>query len=330
MKPLWSSKDAADATGGVARGTWEASGVSIDSRTVSEGDLFIALHGPNHDGHDFVKDALAKGAAAAMVESRATGLPGSIPALEVESTLRALERLGQAARERADSVIAVTGSVGKTGTRSMLETALRPSGPTAASERSLNNHFGVPLTLARIAPGTRYAVVEMGMSGFGELRSLSRLARPDVAIVTAIAPAHLEAFGSLERIAEAKAEVFESLAADGTAIIPDSCAGRELLAEGAAQSAASRVWTFGESASAHARLLQTAVRNGATAVSARVLGEDFAYRLGAPGRHLARNSLAVQLALRAVGADCGRARMLARDLERARGSGRGRANWWRG
>ena len=307
MTPLWSSKAAADAVGGVARGAWEATGVSIDSRTLVKGDLFVALRGPNHDGHEFVEHALAKGAAAVMLERRVSGVSRADPVLEVESTLRALEELGQAARWRADTVIAVTGSVGKTGTRSMLEVALRPSGSTAASERSLNNHFGVPLTLARIPSGTRFAVVEMGMSGFGELRSLSRLACPDIAIVTSIAPAHLEAFGSLDRIAEAKAEIFESLVAGGTAIIPDSCTGQEILTERAAQSAGSRIWTFGESASANACLLQTSVRNGSTAVSARILGEQCVYRLGAPGRHWASNSLAVQLALRAVGADCGRA-----------------------
>ena len=325
MTPLWSSESAESAAGGVARASWQATGVSIDTRTLAPGDLFVALRGPNHDGHDFAAEALERGAAAVMVERRAAGIPPGAPALEVDCTARALEALGHAARSRARTVVGITGSVGKTGTRSMLEAALRPSGSTIASERSLNNHIGVPLTLSRIPDGTRFAVIEMGMSGFGEIRDLSRLARPDIAVITAIAPAHLAALGSLERIAEAKAEIFEFIADGGTAIIPDACAGQDLLAGAAARSGASRIWTFGESSAADARLLRSAVRNGATAVSARILGEDCAYRLGAPGRHWARNSLSVQLVLRAAGANCGRA--VCSLAEWCVPAGRGAAEW---
>ncbi len=307
MMPLWTSRAAAEAVDGVSRSSWEATGVSIDTRTLAAGDLFVALRGPNHDGHDFAAEALDRGAASVMVDRPVPGLSRTAPALEVGCTEGGLAALGRAARARARTIIGITGSVGKTGTRSMLEVALRPSGSTIASERSLNNQFGVPLTLARIPEGTRYAVIEMGMSGFGELRNLSSLARPDIAVITAIAPAHLESFGTLERIAEAKSEIFECMNAGGTAIIPDACAGQDVLARAAGRAPAARVWTFGESNTADARLLRAAVRNGATAVSARVLGDDCAYRLGTPGRHWACNSLAVQLAIRAAGADCGRA-----------------------
>ena len=307
MMPLWTSQVATEAVGGVSRTPWEATGVSIDTRTLAAGDLFVALRGPNHDGHDFAAEALDRGAAAVMLDRPVPGVARSAPVLEVDCTARSLAALGRAARARARLIVGVTGSVGKTGTRSMLEAALRPSGSTVASERSLNNHFGVPLTLAKIPEGTQYAVIEMGMSGFGELRSLSNLVRPDIAVITAIAPAHLEAFGTLERIAEAKSEIFEFMNNGGSAIIPDVCAGQDILARAAARSPAARVWTFGESAQADARLLRAAVRNGATAVSARVLGDNCAYRLGMPGRHWACNSLAAQLVLRAAGADCGRA-----------------------
>ena len=307
MMPLWTSQAATEAVGGLSRTSWEATGVSIDTRTLVAGDLFVALRGPNHDGHDFAAEALEGGAAAVMLDRPARGVSRSAPVLEVGCTEEGLVALGRAARARAQLIVGVTGSVGKTGTRSMLEAALRPTGSTVASERSLNNHFGVPLTLARIPEGTRHAVIEMGMSRFGELRSLSNLVRPDIAVITAIAPAHLEAFGTLERIAEAKSEIFEFMNGGGSAIIPDLCAGQDILARAAARAPAARVWTFGESADADARLLRAAVRNGATAVSARVLGDNCAYRLGTPGRHWACNSLAVQLVLRAAEADCGRA-----------------------
>ncbi len=306
MTALWTSVEAARAVGGTSRAEWRAEGVSIDSRTLAPGDLFVALRGPNHDGHDHAASALARGAAAVMLDRPAPGVSDGAPVLAVDDTLDALQALGRAARPRAGTLVGITGSVGKTGTRSMLEAALRPSGPTVASERSLNNHWGVPLTLARIPRNTRYAVIEMGMNAAGEIRRLSSLARPDVAVVTAIAPAHLSAFGTLERIAEAKAEIFEHLAEGGVAVIPDRCPGQDRLARAAAARAGT-VWTFGESDEADARLVQVSTRGGATAVRAVVLGAECAWRLGAPGRHWAQNSLAVQLALRAAGADAGRA-----------------------
>jgi len=307
VKALWTSGAAVDATGGRAPVGWHAGGVSIDSRSLSPGDLFVALEGPNFDGHDFAAEALRLGAAAVMVRPGSRTVPPEAPVLEVADTLRGLQALGRAARARAGAVIGITGSVGKTGTRAMLEAALRPSGATSASQRSFNNHWGVPLTLARIPCGARFAVLEMGMNRAGELRRLSALARPDVMVVTAVAEAHLAAFGTLEAIAAAKAEAFAHLCAGGTAILPAECPGQEILAQAARAAGAGRIWTFGDAAHADARLLQAHSRAGATGVRARVLGHDCAWRLGAAGRQWAANSLAVQLALRAVKADLGRA-----------------------
>jgi len=261
VKALWTSAAAVDATGGRAPVGWHAGGVSIDSRSLSPGDLFVALEGPNFDGHDFAAEALRLGAAAVMVRPGSRTVPPEAPVLEVADTLRGLQALGRAARARADAVIGITGSVGKTGTRAMLEAALRPSGATSASQRSFNNHWGVPLTLARIPCGARFAVLEMGMNRAGELRRLSALARPDVMVVTAVAEAHLAAFGTLEAIAAAKAEAFAHLSAGGTAILPAECPGQEILAQAARAAGAGRIWTFGDAA--HGLDMARIVRIGA-------------------------------------------------------------------
>ena len=300
---LWTAASAAAAIGVEPGAPWAATGVSIDSRSLAPGDLFVALSGPNHDGHDFVLAALAAGAAAALVERPVAGLPPGAPVLPVADTLGALEALGRAGRRRAATVIGITGSVGKTGTRSMLQAALAPSGATVGSRRSLNNQYGVPLTLARIPSGTRYAVLELGMSAPGEILRLARLARPDVAVITAIAPAHLETLGSLDRIARAKAEILAPLAAGATAILPAEGPGRAVLAAAAAGRPELRVLTFGEAAAADAVLLQAAPGPESTRIRARILGRECVWRLAAAGRHWARNSLAVQLALGTVGAD---------------------------
>ncbi|MCU0902179.1 MAG: Mur ligase family protein, partial [Cypionkella sp.] len=215
---LWTASDAAQATGGRSTTDWQANGVSIDTRTLQPGDLFVALKDVR-DGHDFVAQALAKGAAAALVSHIPEDVPATAPLLIVPDVLQALAALGAAARARtAARVVGITGSVGKTSTKEMLRAILSGQGKTHAAEASYNNHWGVPLTLARMPADARFAVIEIGMSNPGEIAPLAALARLDVALVTTVAPAHLEAFESIEGIAHEKASIFDGLVPGGTAI----------------------------------------------------------------------------------------------------------------
>ena len=210
--PLWTSEEAAAATGGQAMGQWIASGVSIDTRTLAKDDLFVALQGEARDGHGFVAPALEKGAAAAMVSRHPDGVAASAPLLRVSDTQAGLEALGRASRARSNSrIVAVTGSAGKTTTKEMLHLMLARCGKVAASAASYNNHWGVPLSLARMPRNTVYGVFEIGMNHAGEIRALVKQVRPHVAVITTVVAAHLEYFGTVEAIADAKAEIFEGL-----------------------------------------------------------------------------------------------------------------------
>ena len=302
--PLWTAAEAARATGGVARGEWEASGVAIDTREMAPGDLFVALTGENRDGHGFVSRALAEGAAAAMVSRLPEDVPPGAPLLVVEETLAALGRLGAAGRARtAARVIAVTGSVGKTSTKEMLRAMLVGQGQTHAATRSFNNHWGVPLTLARMPVETAWAVVEIGMNHPGEITPLSRLARPHVALITTIEPVHLEHLGTIEAIADAKAEIFAGLEPEGVAVLN---ADNPQFARLAAAAAPHRVVAFGASAPDFV-LESTAVCGAATLVRARIGGRPVAVKIGAPGAHFALNALGALAAVDAAGGDICRA-----------------------
>ena len=197
MSALWTAAEAAAATGGQATLPFTASGVSIDSRSLEAGDLFVALKDVR-DGHDFVAQAFARGAAAALVTHRPEGVAADAPLLIVPDVLEALGRLGAAARARTRAkVVAVTGSVGKTSSKEMLRAVLSGQGRTHAAEASFNNQWGVPLTLARMPAATEYAVIEIGMNHPGEIAPLARLAQPHVVLITTVAAAHLEAFDSV-------------------------------------------------------------------------------------------------------------------------------------
>lgn len=301
MTPLWTAAEAEAAAGGCAQGGWAATGVSIDSRSLQPGDLFVAL-ADGRDGHDFAAAALEKGAAAALVSRIPEGVAEDAPLLLVQDTLEALRRLGAVARARLDAaarVIAVTGSVGKTGVKEMLRLMLAEQGPTHAAEKSYNNHWGAPLTLARTPRDTRFAVLELGMNHPGEIGPLSRLCAPDVALVTTIAPAHLGHFREEAEIADAKAEIFEGLARDGVAILNRDNRWFNRLREAAAPR---RVVDFGETAEA-ARLVSAETASGATLIRARIDGRALLCKLGAPGRHLALNALGALAAAEAAGAD---------------------------
>ena len=297
---LWTSDQAAAATGGRLEGpAWEATGVSIDTRTLAPGDLFVALE-DQRDGHDFVADALAKGGAAALVSRRPEGLPAEAPLLVVPDVLKGLGDLARVARARSRArVVAITGSVGKTSTKEMLRAALADQGRVHAAEASYNNHWGVPLTLARLAEDADFAVIEIGMNHPGEIAPLARLARPHVGLITTIAPAHMEAFAGLEDIAREKASLFEGLEAGGTAILPGDLAVSPILAAAAPGTPE----TFGRGESCTHRLIELGLAEGMCSVRAEIGGEALFYRVQSPGAHFAENALGALAAARALGAD---------------------------
>ena len=302
---LWTAAEIADATGGTASGPFQVSGVEMDSRDVRPGDLFVALKGEEMDGHRFVAKAIANGAAAVLVEQ-----PVDWPHVLVEDTTRALEALAAEARGRgAARVIGVTGSVGKTGVKEAIFTALDRSSRGAAhrSVRSYNNHVGVPLSLARMPGSAAFGVFEMGMNHAGEIAALTVQVRPHVAVITTIAPAHIENLGSEEAIAEAKAEIFAGLERGGTAVIPADSAHFARL-KAAAEANGARVLSFGRTREADLRLLD-AVRaaNGGSLVTAALGERRLCYTVAEPGEHWVMNSLCTMAAVHAAGGDLGAA-----------------------
>ena len=322
---LWTVEGMAAAIGAEREGALPQSvpGISIDSRTLAPGDAFFAIQGDHRDGHDFVAAALASKAGLAVAAAdRRSELPQDVPLLVVPDVLAALRALAAAARARLQGkVIGVTGSVGKTGTKEALRLALSQDGETHASAASYNNHWGVPLSLARCPASARYAVLEMGMNHAGEIEPLSRLARPHVAIITTIAPVHLEFFGSLAKIADAKAEIFLGLEAGGAAVINRDNSQFAHLKRRAKQAGVARIVSFGEHEQADARLIKCALHPGCSAVQADILGTELTYKIGAPGRHLVHNSLAVLAAAVLVGADLALAALALADFKPASGRG---------
>ncbi|MBC7133098.1 MAG: UDP-N-acetylmuramoyl-tripeptide--D-alanyl-D-alanine ligase [Roseovarius sp.] len=299
---LWTATEAAAATGGRITRDWAATGVSIDTRTLQPGDLFVALSAAR-DGHDFVAQALARGAAAALVSRMPEGLPEGAPLLVVEDVQAALEALGRAARARMGGrVIAVTGSVGKTSTKEMLRAVLSRQGRTHAAEASYNNHWGVPLTLARMPADTQFAVIEIGMNHPGEIAPLARMARPHVALITTVAAAHLEAFENLEGIAREKAAIYEGLEPGGVALFNTDISTAPIL-RAAATGHAARALGFGTARGAHHRLLSVDLHDGATVAQARAWRTPLLYKIGVTGRHFAMNGLAVLAIVRVLGLD---------------------------
>ena len=316
---LWTAAEIAAATGGIVHGDFAVSGVTFDSREVGGRDLFIALRGETTDGHRFVEQAVAAGAAGLLVSESVDH-----PHVRVADTMAALNDLAAAARARTSAtVIGVTGSVGKTSTKEALHAALDRAAPGRVhrSVKSYNNHTGVPLSLARMPRDARFAVLEMGMNHAGELAALTRLVQPNVALVTAIASAHREYFDSEEAIADAKAEIFEGLEPGGTAILPFDSPHRErLLAK--AESHAERILTFGlgEGADVRASYVLRAPKGG-TMMTAHLPGAQLSFTVGQPGEHWAVNALAVLAAVHAVGGDLAAAGLALADLGGLKGRG---------
>jgi UDP-N-acetylmuramoyl-tripeptide--D-alanyl-D-alanine ligase len=296
---LWTKEEAAVATGGQASGTWVATGVSIDTRSLQPGDLFVALKDAR-DGHDFVAQALEKGAAAALVSRVPEGCSETAPLLLVDDVLDGLEALGRAARARmVGKVVAVTGSVGKTSTKEMLRAMLSDQGRTHASVDSYNNHWGVPLTLARMPRDTEYAVIEIGMNHPGEIAPLARLTQAHVALITTVAPAHLEAFDDITGIALEKASILEGVLPGGVAVLPaDIETAAILLAK--AQDCKLHDISFGKHAYDF-KMLKASVQGDATVAQAQMGNDPLLFKLATPGSHFAMNALgalAVMAALR--------------------------------
>jgi UDP-N-acetylmuramoyl-tripeptide--D-alanyl-D-alanine ligase len=324
-RPLWTTKELLAATSGTLYGQVQGSmnGVSIDSRSVSAGDIFVAIKGDAMDGHDFVVKALQGGAGVAMVSRVTDEMREAGAVLQVaEDPLRGLENMGRAAREWSKAqVIAVTGSVGKTSTKEMLRTALSASGFTHASAASFNNHWGVPLTLSRLPRTAAYGVFEIGMNHSGEITPLVKMVRPHIAIVTIVAASHLGNFASLDEIAFAKAEIFSGIEKDGTAIINRDSEYFDLLSSAAKAGGAKTIIGFGKHAEATVRLERVALHPTCCCITADVMGEKVTYKLGVPGEHMALNSLAVLAAVKASGADLARAMLALADAAPAKGRG---------
>ena len=315
---LWTSDEIAAATGGSASEAFEISGVTFDSREVQRGDLFVAMPGTAHDGHKFVDGAFAAGAAGAIVSQPVTG-----PHVLVEDTFAALQALGRASRQRSKATIfGVTGSVGKTSTKEALFAALdrnRP-GNVHRSVKSYNNHTGVPLSLARMPRDVDFAVLEMGMNNAGEIRALVAQVRPHVALITTIAPAHIENLGSEEAIADAKAEIFEGLEPHGIAILPNDTPHRDRLLK-AARRKAERIITFGTGdADVHA-VHAVAAEGGGSLISAALLERELTFTISQPGEHWVTNALGVLAAVEAVGADVALAGLALADMGGLKGRG---------
>ena len=324
MSTLWTHQEASKATGGKAYGAWQAKGVSIDSRTAKAGDLFVAITGPNSDGHDYVTSALARGAAAAMVTQRRANWGKNVPLLKVPDANSGLSALGQFARQRLSKkgrIIGVTGSVGKTGIKEALRHCLSQQAPTSATEGNLNNKWGLPLSLARMPASTVYGVFEIGMNCSGEISSLSKVLQPEIAIISNIEAVHTEFFDSVDDIASAKAEIFHGMGKNGIAILNRDNKYFTKLECDAEFAHLSEIISFGSSKNADARLLNYSLERSFSTVEADICGEILKYQIGAPGDHWALNSLAVLAAVKASGGNILHAADSLREIPQLKGRG---------
>ncbi len=317
---LWTSQEIAAATKGQCSGSWKAEAVSIDSRTVKAGDFFIALKGPHFDGHDFVASALASGASGALVSQVPAGVDAK-KCVIVPDVFQGMHDIGIAGRARSHAkIIAVTGSVGKTGHKEALRQVLSAQAPSYANEGSLNNHWGVPLSLSRLPQDSKYGVFELGMNHLGELGPLSRQVRPDIALITNIAPVHIANFNSLDEIATAKSEIFEGVSAGGHAVLNADSNYIDFLKQRAKHFGISNTATFGKHGQ-DARLEGFTLHSDTSDVTATILGKKLSYSIGAPGEHWVMNSLAVLLTAGLAGADVERAAQSMSHLQLAKGRG---------
>ena len=298
---LWLSKDVETATGGYAVTNWFATGISIDTRTIQVGELFVALK-DQRDGHDFVATALANGACAALVSRVPDGVDKNAPLLIVSDVLAALLDMAQFARARTKAVvIGVTGSVGKTSTKEMLKTILSMSGKVHVAEKSFNNHWGVPLTLARMPMDVDFAVIEIGMNNPGEIRPLAKLANLDVAIVLNVSAVHLKSFKNVHEIAYAKSEIFENLSSKATAIVNNDLPLTSVMMK-IIKKVDAKVITFGHAINSDYRLIETKRQDEKTISHVMINGVNTTFNFHAEGNHFAMNALAAIAAAQVAGA----------------------------
>ena len=321
-QPLWTAAEVAAATNGNAGADFAATGVSIDSRKIAKGDLFVALQGPNFDGHEYIGKALELGAAGILAHRLPDGMKADAPIVLVKDTLIGLQDLGRAARNRSNAkFIAVTGSVGKTSTKEMLKIVLGAQADTFASEGNLNNHWGAPLSLARMPRAAQIGIFELGMNHADEIRPLAKMVRPHAAIITTVEAVHIEFFKSVAEIADAKAEILEGLEPGGIAILPRDNPHFARIAARAAELGITRITSFGEEKASNARLVSCLTRDDGNRVEAEISGTRLSFEMGLAGKHQAVNALAVLSGVAALGCDVGQA---ARDLGNARAiKGRG-------
>jgi UDP-N-acetylmuramoyl-tripeptide--D-alanyl-D-alanine ligase len=281
-------------------------GITIDSRTAKAGEAFFAIKGDKFDGHDFITAAMVSGAAVCVVSEGKLPALGKVtaPLIVVDDVLAGLERLAVASRARSKAkIIAVTGSAGKTTTKEALRHCLSTCGKVHASAASFNNHWGVPLTMAKMPADTEYGVFEVGMNHPGEIRHLIKFVQPHAAIVTIIAAAHLGFFKSLDEIADAKAEIFEGVVPGGSAIINRDDARYRNLEHAAKSAGVTHIYGFGEHARARFKLLSCDLKPDHSQITIRIDGTEMPVRIGAPGRHIVQNVLAVIGACQTAGAD---------------------------
>jgi UDP-N-acetylmuramoyl-tripeptide--D-alanyl-D-alanine ligase len=322
---LWTKDELLAAVDGEVVGSLPRAitGISIDTRTMAPGELFFAIKGERTDGHDYVDAAFYAGAGLAVVGRDFRG-DAAGPFIRVDDTLEALNALGRAGRDRSQArIIAVTGSVGKTGTKEMLRLMLGRLGRVHASDKSYNNHWGVPLSLARLPRDAEYAVFEIGMNHSGEIVPLTKMVRPHAAIITTVAPVHMTFFRDVGEIAEAKAEIFQGLEPGGAAILNRDNIYYLLLAERARQNGAALIVGFSKArdSDAEARLIALEAGAAGSSVQASIMGETVSYRLGAPGEHLAANSLAALAGVKALGGDIGEAAAALAEFRAPQGRG---------
>ncbi len=322
---LWTSQAMGEAIRAATNGALPDGviGLSIDSRTIQPGEAYFAIKGDVHDGHDFVAAALKAGAALAVVErAHRDKFAADASLLIVDDVLDALRDLARASRARfKGQVIAVTGSVGKTSTKEALRRMLSPQGETHASAASFNNHWGVPLSLARCPSSARFAVFEIGMNHAGEIEPLVKMVRPHISIITTVEPVHLEFFAGIEAIADAKAEIFAGIEPGGAAVLNRDNSQFARLKASAEKQGVARIVSFGSDAKSDARLLDLSLHATSSAVHANILGHDVSYKVGMPGRHIAMNSLAVLTAAALAGADLALAALAMSQVEAAAGRG---------
>ena len=320
---LWTSEEAEMATGGKASGPWEAMDVSIDSRTLVPGDLFIAVKGPNFDGHEFSAAAIAAGASAVVIDHDPGDLENEGPVLRVADTMQALCDLGVSARRRTSArIIAVTGSVGKTGSKEALKFVLSRQAKTCANKGSLNNHWGLPLSLSRLPEQAIFGVFEMGMNHPGEITPLSLMARPHVVLITNVEAVHSAQFDSVEAIAAAKAEIFSGVEPGGVAVLNRDNEHFYQLSEAARKQGIDRIISFGVSEDADFRLAEETLDTEGSSVILDINGQIISYRLGVVGHHWVMNSLGVLAAVAAAGGNVSEAARAFGDITAPKGRGR--------